>query len=443
MLNDPTEPTDHSNVRGKRSSSPRPVPGLVLICESGQPACRVLTVDSNGEPLELGRLLFVNGDQPPSKVSRRHARVTWSGTRFCVVDLGSRNGTFVGGKLVGGQTPLETGALLRVGDLLLLATENVVPYWEGGVQVVGGIVRGPHLRRALEAIEATQLIGQLQSVFVRGETGSGKELAARAFHNAGRAPKAPFVAINCATIVKELAERLLFGSTRGAYSGATDTPGQLQAANGGTLFLDEVAELPFDVQGKLLRVLETREVLRLGALRSEAVDVRICAASWRDLRAAAAAGVFRKDLYFRIGQPEIQLPALRERIEELPWHIQQIVAEVAESAALRACTGFVEAIALRTWPGNVRELRAEVRRAAAAALARHSTTLERDDLSPTAGHPLEAEPIESEFPTDEIAAALREAQGNVSEAARRLGLHRNRIRRWLERHSVEAGNFKR
>jgi DNA-binding NtrC family response regulator len=284
----------------------------------------------------------------------------------------------------------------------------------------------------------------VSSLLISGESGTGKEIAARAFHAAEPKPGAPFIAVNCATIPKDLAERLLFGSRRGAYSGAIDASGYAQAANGGTLFLDEVAELPAEVQTKLLRMLEAREVVRLGATSPERVDVRVCAATWRDLREAVAAAGFREDLYFRIGQPEVRLPPLRERVEEIPWHIRQVLDESPASRQLAVSAAFIEACALRRWPGNVRELRSEVRRACAAKLA-DDRQLDARDLAPTAGLPFPVQPPAAARVIgveDEIAAALRAERGNVLGAARRLGVQRNKIRRWLERHGLDAHHFK-
>jgi transcriptional regulator of acetoin/glycerol metabolism len=224
----------------------------------------------------------------------------------------------------------------------------------------------------------------------------------------------------------------------------------VQAAHGGTLFLDEIAELPLEVQSKLLRVLETREVLRLGSTRPEPIDVRICAATWRDLRAEVAAGRFREDLFFRMGQPEVRLPPLRERVDELPWHVQAVLDSCAPGR-LRASVAFIEACALRPWPGNVRELRAVVRRAAAAALACGAQTLAASDLAPRAGQPLRTDTAPEQVPAttagpavplDEFADALRAEKGNVVRAAKRLGVDRNRVRRWLDRHALDAEQFK-
>jgi len=328
------------------------------------------------------------------------------------------------------------------------------------------VVGGPSLRMALEAVSLTRSVGMVGTLLVTGESGTGKEIAAQVFHATGARSGAAFSAVNCATIPKELAERLLFGSRRGAYSGATDAVGYVQAADGGTLFLDEVGELPAEVQSKLLRMLETREVLRLGATVPEPVDVRVCAATLRDLRAEVSAGRFREDLYFRIGQPEIRLPPLRERVEEVPWHIQQVLDACAREGGrdLRAGASFVEACALRHWPGNVRELRSEVRRAAATVVAHGESQLNAADLSPTAGTPLgrtsfgppspgtpssgtpsPGSPSPSSplpMPEDEVAVALSESGGNVASAARQLGVHRNKVRRWLDRHRVDASLFK-
>jgi transcriptional regulator of acetoin/glycerol metabolism len=165
----------------------------------------------------------------------------------------------------------------------------------------------------------------------------------------------------------------------------------------------------------------------------------------RNLRAEVGAGRFRQDLYFRIAQGEVSLPPLRERIEEIPWHVQQILDECGKESPLAATAAFVEACALRRWPGNVRELRAEVRRAAAAAAGAGSNTLSADDLGTTAGQAMISAPpppSSAPFPADEFAAALTAEQGNVVNAARRLGVHRNKVRRWLERHEVEARRFK-
>jgi transcriptional regulator with GAF, ATPase, and Fis domain len=421
-------------------------PGVVLIFSGGSACARIFR--AKADLLELGRLeLSPQGELDP-RISRKHVRVTFDGDEASVADLGSRNGTFVRGEPPAGQVAIASAGLVRVGGALLLLTADVTPFEQHGLGVAEGIVGGPALRRALAAVALTRQAGMVTSLMISGESGSGKEIAARVFHLAGGKPDSPYSAVNCATIPKDLAERLLFGSRRGAFSGATDASGYVQAADGGTLFLDELAELPLDVQSKLLRMLETREVLRLGATKPDAVNVQICAASWRNLRTEVAEGRFREDLYFRIGQPEVHLPPLRERLEELPWHIEQVLADCSRERPLRASAAFVEACSLRHWPGNVRELRAEVRRAAAAATAQGSDVLTAADLHATAGAAIvrsaasSSTPPAAQAPNDEVAAALLESGGNVVAAARKLGISRNKVRRWLERYALDASAFK-
>jgi pSer/pThr/pTyr-binding forkhead associated (FHA) protein len=420
----------------------KPVPGAVLIFADRRPSSRAFRADDG--PVVLGRLEVAAGGPLDSMVSRHHVRITHDATGWQVVDLDSRNGTFVNGERITGEARALSDSIVRVGGAVLLVKADIVPFDHYGLGVRDGVVGGPTLRKALEAVTLTQRVGMVTSLMIAGETGTGKEIAAGIFHASGPKPNAPFSAVNCATVPKDLAERLFFGSRRGAFSGATDAQGYVQAANGGTLFLDEIAELPPDVQSKLLRMLETREVLRLGATSPEPVDLRICAATWRDLREEVGAGRFREDLYFRIAQPEIRLPPLRDRVEEIPWHIQHVLDECSGARAINATAGLIEACALRAWPGNVRELRAEIRRAAAAAAGQDSDSIDVDDLSPTAGQRMTRNPSQSgaRFPADEISAALVAEKGNVASAARVLGVHRNKVRRWLDRYRVDAGSFK-
>jgi DNA-binding NtrC family response regulator len=163
------------------------------------------------------------------------------------------------------------------------------------------------------------------------------------------------------------------------------------------------------------------------------------------LRQEVAGGRFREDLYFRLAQAEVRIPPVRERIEEIPWHIQDVLDSVGADRPLRATEGFIEACAARPWPGNVRELRAEARRAAAQAAARDSDALVANDLGPLAGRPISSAPpamTPPEWPNDEVAAALTAAPTTFPCAARELGVHRNAVRRWLERHGVDPKVFK-
>lgn len=418
-----------------------PVPGLVLIFSGGAPRCTPIRLED--KPVILGRypaegVTVVDDD----RVSRRHTRVTLRADGVRITDLESRNGTYVDGQRIQDETYPRLPRVLRLGQSLLIFVADVRPFRNGEVEVHEDEVVGPTLRRARLAVERAAEGGD--SILLTGPSGAGKELAARAFHLASGA-KGAFVAVNCATIPAGLAERLLFGARKGAYSGATsDSEGYVQAADGGTLFLDEVAELDVSVQPKLLRVLELHEVVSLGASHPRKVDVRICAATLRDLRAEVQAGRFREDLCYRIGRPEVRLPALTERFEDLPYLVFRELARVDKR--LTPHPFLLEACVRRAWPGNIRELIGEIRRAGREALADGRTVVKDRDLSESAGleieatrrsTPLPSAPAASELTRENIEAALRKDQGNVTRAARALGLHRNQLRRWIAKNGID------
>jgi DNA-binding NtrC family response regulator len=417
----------------------KPVPGLVVIVQAGRPAAATLAIPKQGT--ELGRGTPQGLLAEDEQVSRGHVRIGVHDGTWTIEDLGSRNGTFVDGVRLTGSISRAAPALLRLGRSLVWLVDDVRPFL-GQHHVAQTQPMGPVLgglsRRALGEIAIASKAGD--TLLIIGESGAGKEMLAHAFHEAhfGPGSKAPLVAVNCAAIPEGLAERLLFGAKRGAFSGATDAEGYLQEAHGGTLFLDEVAELDLLVQAKLLRVFETREVLALGATSPRKVQIRICAATHKDLRLAANAGEFRPDLYYRIGRPEVRIPPLRERIDEIPWLLQRVLGSADERGKLTASVGLVEACALRPWPGNVRELLHEGRRAAHAALAEGVDSVRPDHLAPEAGlelgHGRSSGPAKSSAPPLEdsaIEAALEQNAGNVTRAAKALGLHRNQLRRWL------------
>jgi transcriptional regulator of acetoin/glycerol metabolism len=426
--------TDETDIRSKRSGAP--IPGIVLIWSNGVPVLRGEALIASG--LEVGRASFGGKAIDDDRISSQHARVAVAGDGWIVEDLGSRNGTFVNGERIEGRVEWRDPGILRLGRSFFLRTKDVRPFIgdTGSMALVerrGDVLLGPSLRAAWIEIERAARHGDV--LLVSGESGVGKELAARAFHEASARPTGPFIGVNCAAIPEGLAERLLFGAKRGAYSGATaDVEGYLGAADGGTLFLDEIADLGAEVQAKLLRAIEAKEVLALGASRPRSVNLRICSAA-HDLRAEVAAGRFRSDLYFRIGRPEVTIPPLRERLEELPWLVASELERASSQLEVRA--SFLEACLLRPWPGNVRELSSEVRRVAALSLANGQTKLGDHLLAKNAGAAFEGErdrDSEAHAATPDratIEAALRDHDGNVSGAARALGLHRNQLRRWL------------
>ncbi|WNG35478.1 FHA domain-containing protein [Archangium violaceum] len=447
-----------SGIRGdKDASGVERVPGLLRLFAPGKALAVALPL--RGGELELGRGSPALGEAQDPRMSRRHARIRFDGRRFWVTDLGSQNGTFVDGEPVPAETPREAQRVIRMGDSLFVPCVDVNPLEQQGVVTRNGFVRGPALQTLLEEVARAARLGF--PLHIHGESGTGKEGVARAFHENGPRSTGPFVAVNCAAIPQTIAERLLFGARKGAYSGAeADAQGYLQAADGGTLFLDEVVELDLSVQAKLLRALETKEVLSLGAAKPKTVDILICSASNKDLRGLVASGKLREDLYFRIGRPEVTIPPLRQRPEELALLIQREVQQVAPELGLHI--SLVEACLLRPWPGNVRELLVETRSAIQAALMQGAQRVEARHLSPSAGTafsaapppppapeervlpreaPSRARPIEADERA-RIEEALRQQGGNVAATARALGMHRTQLRRLLERHeiAIPAGN---
>ncbi|MCY1059619.1 sigma 54-interacting transcriptional regulator [Nannocystis sp. SCPEA4] len=426
-------------------------PGLVLVFAERRPTLAVFPVR---EQLALGR----GGTLEDRRMSREHALVRYSGGELVVQDRGSRNGSCVDGRAAPahGWAPLRR--VLRLGDSIFLAVADTGPFHTpDAVRVHDGRVSGPNSQRLAAAIARAARHGN--SLHLHGESGVGKEGAARLFHAAGPAARGPFVAVNCAAIPPGIAERLLFGARRGAYSGQDHhTEGYVQAAHGGTLFLDEVAELDLQVQAKLLRVLDSGEVLALGATRPQPIDLRVCSATHKDLADEVAAGRLREDLYYRIGRPALAIPPLRERLEEIPQLITTTLRALSDE--LWPHPALVEACMLRSWPGNIRELATEIRVAGQEAIGEGSAKVLDSHLSARAGLTLVRPPVVRDEAAAEpasldpaalaqlreqpkapgsraaLAAVLRSTAGNVSEAARVLGMHRTQLRRLLEHHEL-------
>ncbi len=298
------------------------------------------------------------------------------------------------------------------------------------------------MREAL-AVAARIIPRGSATVLLTGETGTGKELLAQAIHYNGPRREGPFVELNCSAIPANLLESELFGHERGAFTDARRAkPGLLEVADGGTLFLDEIGELPFELQGKLLKVLEDKQVRRVGATRSHEVDIRIIAATNRDLGADARDGTFREDLYYRLSVIPIHLPPLRERGDDIVLLAEHFLAALSRAYELpppELSRELKERLLAHSWPGNVRELRNALERAlllgAEGKLRAEDLFLEVTAKSPAAAAggilpfpaPLEAIELAA------VRAMLERTGGNKSAAARRLGISRARLHRALHR----------
>ena len=233
------------------------------------------------------------------------------------------------------------------------------------LEFCGMIGRGPAMQELFGMIR--RLAPHVRTALISGETGTGKELVARALHRIGPRRDRRFVTVNCSAVVETLFESELFGHVRGAFTGASDNkPGLFEAADGGTLFLDEIGELPMTVQAKLLRVLELGEFHRVGSLDAKRVNAHVIAATNRDLRAEVAAGRFRSDLYYRLNVVEVRLPPLRERREDIPYLTAAFVRDTAErlqKSLIGLTPGAERLLGAALWDGNVRELRNVIERA--------------------------------------------------------------------------------
>jgi transcriptional regulator with PAS, ATPase and Fis domain len=299
-------------------------------------------------------------------VGRFHCGLRVEEDHAMVVDLKGGSPTIVDGVSVR-EASLRHGSVLRLGDNALVVHFDHEPDRlpisdrERFGSLVGRSVAMRAVFAQLERAAATST-----TVLLEGETGTGKSAAAAAIHAEGPRRDGPFIAIDCSAIPANLLESELFGHERGAFTGAVSRHiGAFEAAHGGTLFLDEIGELPPDLQPKLLRALESREIRRVGAARSVPVDVRIIAATNRDLRAAVEARRFRADVYFRIAVVSITLPSLRQRPEDLPALVEEILGTLkASEEERRAILGPASLAQLRraAWPGNIRELRNHLER---------------------------------------------------------------------------------
>jgi len=283
-------------------------------------------------------------------------------------------------------------------------------------------------------------------VLISGESGTGKELVARAIHFRGSMAQTPFVAVDCGSLVPTLMESELFGYEKGAFTGATKSKsGLFQAANGGTIFLDEIGELPLEMQAKLLRVLQEKEVRPVGSNDHISVDVRVIAATNRDLEAAYREGTFRKDLYFRLNVVTVHLPALRDRRSDIPMLVHHFLERYATGANVQVTAGAMKSLLHYDWPGNVRELENCVARAVTLG-DRH--TIDVTDLPPAIrseqSATAAASPDTASLSTTALAEmermtilrAFEQANGDKALAGKMLGISRATLYRKLKRYNI-------
>ncbi len=438
------------------SATSSPVAGLVLLYAEGYGALPSTFPLTRG-PAVLGRDASAEICLPVSAVSRRHAEIEFKNSSWVVRDLGSTNGTLVDGRRIEGETVVEENAELRIGDAIFKLVGQGGP--EYGNYCLTGASREGSTRLAqrgttlvggyqMDKIAATieQIASSELSILILGESGTGKEVAARELHEkSGR--KGRFSAVNCAALPDNLIESELFGYKKGAFSGADrDKIGHIQAADGGTLLLDEIGDMPASAQAKLLRVLQAREVLPLGATRPEPVDVRVVAATHRDLGKLQKEGVFRRDLFARLNEFPLHLPSLRDRKEDI-FQLSRFFLAKHGSPQLALSFPFMAGLLHHDWPYNVRELESAMKRAAT--LCTHSLLEEAHlpeavqqaivDYAADARPSLASQPLPS---AEELRQLLAEEEGNVARVGRRVGKARMQVHRWMKRYGIEVEDYR-
>ena len=444
-----------------RQATQRKLPKGRLIVLGGAEAGGQLEIVS--ARVTIGRSRICDLVLTDSSVNGTHCEIVAKESGFLLRDLGSAQGTVVGDVRIR-EAWLEPGATLKLGRVLIRfevapgTIEIDLSRQEQYFELIGHSVRMREIFAVLEKVAAADL-----TVLIRGETGTGKELVARAIHRASKRVQRPLVVQDCSAIPANLIESTLFGHERGSFTGAAERRrGCFEHAHGGTLFLDEIGELDLGLQPKLLRVLETREVQRVGSARTVPVDVRVVAATNRDLRQMVNEGKFREDLYYRLSVVQVELPPLRERPEDIPALVRQFLEESSKLGnqpqpvrytiardAMMKLQGY-------PWPGNVRELKNTIERAVSLA---DGTELGMRDLLPasqktppvflpggTAEQFVETETpfkdakqkVVDAFEAQYLKALLDKHGDNISRSARAAGLTRYHLRELAKRYGLRG-----
>ena len=439
-----------------------------LLIHPGLPKQRELVFDQN--VITIGTVADNDVVIEDETVSRHHCRIVQEDDDYVLVDPGSTNGTFINGVRIR-EAFLAPGLILTVGSTQIQFSPmdehvEVVPSEsEKFGSIVGRSVAMREIFGILEKIAPTTA-----TVVIEGETGTGKEVFAKTIHQMSKRSEAPFIVFDCGAVPESLIESELFGHEKGSFTGAIMTrKGLFEMAHGGTIFLDELGELSLDLQPKLLRVLEQREVRRVGSNKSTPVNVRVIAATNRNLEEEVRAGRFREDLFYRLSVVRLTLPSLRDRVEDIPLLVKHFLGQLeinkgaaGELRVRQASPAALAALTRYTWPGNVRELVNVVERACSFA---EGDTMQPDDLPDYitgSGEPLRSsqemamidapgrdqlvelpfkdakEEWISSFERDYILELLKRHHGNISQASREADIDRKYFRKLMVKHGIDS-----
>jgi DNA-binding NtrC family response regulator len=432
------------------SSEHRETTLILTDSDSGELVARrwvvvVIAGPDEGKSIERQGGTVVVGSHPEAdltltdpSVSRYHAELRLLPEGVLAVDLQSKNGTRIGGARIE-RALVAAGGTLKVGKTELEVRPNDDPIELSEEPDAFGEFET--LSKACRKILAQlRLVARTEAtILIQGETGTGKELLARAIHQTSDRAAGPLVVVDCGAVTKSLLESQLFGHVKGAFTGAVEgREGAFEAAQGGTVVLDELGELPLDLQPKLLRVLEARTVRRVGDVKDIPVDVRFVASTNRDLDAMVRAGEFREDLFYRVAVVRAKVPPLRERPEDIPLLAQSSARKIG-GPAVRLTMEAQAVLASYDWPGNARELRNVIERAVVLNKGRHiepKDLFPEEDDSPHTFHEAKDRVI-ADFERRYVKALVARHQGNVSGAAREAGLSRNALYALMKRSGIE------
>lgn len=409
---------------------------LELHVIEGDDQGRTVTVKG---PVVVGKAKDVELSLADRAVSRRHVELRPAGDGLWLRDLESTNGTFLRGTRVR-EAVLQPGESFKVGrtriEVRSSTSRRRVPLSKRTRfgALVGESTAMRRLFALLERVAPTDV-----TVLIEGETGTGKELAAKAIHEKGPRADRPFIVVDCSAVSPTLIEAELFGHAKGSFTSADrERPGAFETADGGTIFLDEIGELPLELQPKLLRVLQEREVRRVGEQRLRRIDVRVVAATNRDLADEVGRGRFREDLYYRLAVFRVRMPALRERADDIPILVRHFLRDRPD---VNISEETLRKLRSSSWPGNVRELHNAVERAILLSfeeMESQSISMNGSELNVDASRPfkeVKGELIDT-FELKYLSSLMENAEGNVSRAARQAGIDRKHLERLLKKHGL-------
>ncbi len=470
-------------VSSQDGSGPGPAPATKITYIDGRPTtitlrrCKLALMRGDGpkeyvfeqDVVHLGAMEDNDLVLDDETVSRNHCKIYREGDQYVIADLGSTNGTFVNRVRIR-EAYLHENCTLTLGktDIKFQPVDEKLRIVPSDRERYGEIIGRDRTMREIYAI-LEKIAPTDTTVVIEGETGTGKEVVARTVHQQSRRRDGPFIVFDCGAVPENLIESELFGHEKGSFTGAIATrQGVFELAHGGTVFLDELGELALDLQPKLLRVLEQREVKRIGGGKPIKVDVRIVAATNRDLEEEVRAGRFREDLFYRLTVVRLHLPSLRERSDDIELLARHFLAQGSfnrDHLGGKKVTGFAPAVLDRLgsyeWPGNVRELHNVVERAVSFA---EGDLVELDDLPDHIAYPRSGEPMSAEtnpsiqlpearellggtfkdakeqwvstFEADYIAGLLKKNKGNISHAAREADIDRKYFRKLMKKYGL-------